>query len=485
MQDTKLPKLEEKFARKADELRWVSPNGRLSAEQELILQAQFDAAYDHLKNDCANIGRYAAISAAVLAKQNPSAVYNAANTALTENFVKHGLRALRIAGLAISGYEIVDTYRTEGPEAALYKLGEIGLITVAIGAGGQITYEIGGVACKNAVRAWDLACKQYPTLRKMSHTIYQGVGAVKNSRVYQQGTALVDKGVTAVTSSGVYQAAANNKVVQGVGKVIEAADEVVDGAVQLGGQVASKGIKYLTGGGVKGVVDGKTAQLGRNLGTGKLEGKEKERVSVRAASNRNEVQDTGTGGGSGFASGSSSASVDVGSSVSSRSVSVGGGFGGKGSTPKPANTSRDINALDLAKPKGVEITLEFKEGMDMRDFSRKTRALQDLAERGKLSKAPNPVKRNKNITAQYRSTIMKSAEKKYKDSDPIKYQRIKEKMRRMDVDHQHDLQVNGLDKSTNLGLLESFTNQDIGRQIRKQIEKVENGTKIEKIIIKE
>ncbi|WP_032113548.1 DUF637 domain-containing protein [Candidatus Paracaedibacter symbiosus] len=290
VQDTKLPELERRFEKKADEWRQVSPDGRLSAAQEVLWRQDFDKAYDRLKEDCANIGRYAAIGAAVLAKQNPSAVYDAANTALTENFVKHGLKALRIAGLTLSGYEIIDAYRTEGPEAALYKLGEIGLITVAIGVGGKITYEIGGIACQNAVRAWDLACKQYPTLWKITQTIYQGVDGVKNSGLYQKGAALIDKGMTVATSTDVYQAVSNNKAIQGVGKVIDAADSVVEGALQLGGHVATKGIKYLTGGGVKEAVGGRTTQLGRNLETGQLEQKGKDRLHASRSSSSSSVE---------------------------------------------------------------------------------------------------------------------------------------------------------------------------------------------------
>jgi filamentous hemagglutinin len=154
------------------------------------------------------------------------------------------------------------------------------------------------------------------------------------------------------------------------------------------------------------------------------------------------------------------------------------------STARLATRARMVEALDLVKPKGVALTLEFKEGMNMRDFNRKAKALQDLAERGKLFKAPNPVQRNPQVTAAYRARIKKQAAKQWKDSDPQKYQKIKEKIANKQADHMQDLQVRGLDHSSNLCLLDANVNQLLGSQLRQQLRKLPDNTPISNIIIK-
>lgn len=135
--------------------------------------------------------------------------------------------------------------------------------------------------------------------------------------------------------------------------------------------------------------------------------------------------------------------------------------------------------------KGVEITLEFKEGMDMRDFSRKARALQDLAERGKLFKAPNPVVRDKYITEKYRYKIKEQAEKQWKKSDLERYQNVKKLIDDSHVDHLHELQVMGQDHASNLCMIQPRVNSSIGAQIRQQIKNLPDGTPISNVIITE
>jgi hypothetical protein len=142
------------------------------------------------------------------------------------------------------------------------------------------------------------------------------------------------------------------------------------------------------------------------------------------------------------------------------------------------------NSLHI-KPKGVEITLEFKEGMDMRDFSRKARALQDLAERGKLFKAPNPVVRDKYITEKYRYKIKEQAEKQWKKSDLERYQNVKKLIDDSHVDHLHELQVMGQDHASNLCMIQPRVNSSIGAQIRQQIKNLPDGTPISNVIITE
>lgn len=134
--------------------------------------------------------------------------------------------------------------------------------------------------------------------------------------------------------------------------------------------------------------------------------------------------------------------------------------------------------------KGVEITLEFKEGMDMRDFSRKARALQDLAERGKLFKAPNPVVRDQYITQKYRINIENQAEKQWGMTQPDRVEAIEKLMIQRQADHMQDLQVKGLDHPSNLWMLQEKTNRDLGIQLRQQIRKLPDHTPIDKVHIK-
>ncbi len=139
-------------------------------------------------------------------------------------------------------------------------------------------------------------------------------------------------------------------------------------------------------------------------------------------------------------------------------------------------------AGEVARPKGITLTLEYKSEMDLRDFDRKVRALQDLAERGKLVKSP--VIRDKKVTDQYRQNLLVRAKKLWKDSEPTRYEKIKNLINDLDVDHIHDLQLFGIDKTSNLGMLNQSVNRSIGSQVYHQLKKVPEGTNITNIIIK-
>ena len=128
------------------------------------------------------------------------------------------------------------------------------------------------------------------------------------------------------------------------------------------------------------------------------------------------------------------------------------------------------------------ITIEYKEGMDVRDFDRKTKALQDLAERGKLVKT-QPV-RDENLTAKYRKNILDAARNKFKESNPTKYEQLKLKIENMDADHLHELQLGGIDHKGMLTMLEKKVNRSIGSQVRHQMKDLPMGAKIDKIDIK-
>ena len=129
--------------------------------------------------------------------------------------------------------------------------------------------------------------------------------------------------------------------------------------------------------------------------------------------------------------------------------------------------------------KGIELTLQYKEGMDLRDFGRKTSALQDLAERGKLKKSD--AVRDKTITKEYRENILKSAERQWGKSEPQRAQRITRILKKLDADHLHELQLGGIDHRSSLWLLDKPVNRSFGAQIQRQLRDVPTGTPITKI----
>ncbi|HEY7327872.1 MAG TPA: hypothetical protein VH592_09545 [Gemmataceae bacterium] len=130
------------------------------------------------------------------------------------------------------------------------------------------------------------------------------------------------------------------------------------------------------------------------------------------------------------------------------------------------------------------ITLEYQPGWNQRDFVRKAKALQDLAERGKLRKAPNPVPRDPTVTANYKDALIRRAYELYGKSNPAKFNSLRDKIRSMHPDHVHDLQLSGLDEASNLALLDADVNVGLGNQIWQQIRDLPQGTVIDKVEIK-
>lgn len=130
----------------------------------------------------------------------------------------------------------------------------------------------------------------------------------------------------------------------------------------------------------------------------------------------------------------------------------------------------------------VTLTIRYKDNLNPRDFERKTKALQDLAERGKLAKAPTPVSKDPYLRRKYRNNIEKRIKKKYANN-PQKKESLLKKLQTMDVDHQNEAQTMGLDDFSNFWLLDSETNQEIGRQLRKEIKDLDDFTRIDEIIV--
>lgn len=129
----------------------------------------------------------------------------------------------------------------------------------------------------------------------------------------------------------------------------------------------------------------------------------------------------------------------------------------------------------------TELNLTYKEGMNPRDFDRKTRALQDLAERGKLAKAETPLDRNFKVTRDYRRDLVARAEKHWGATEPERVKNLERKIKSLDADHLKDLQLSGLDDASNLWLLDKKVNQSLGSQIQHQIKDLKPGDKITKV----
>ncbi|RNB51436.1 hypothetical protein EDM57_22400, partial [Brevibacillus gelatini] len=135
---------------------------------------------------------------------------------------------------------------------------------------------------------------------------------------------------------------------------------------------------------------------------------------------------------------------------------------------------------------GFTVTLEYKEGMNKRDFERKAKYLERLSKEGNLTRAQNPVKRNKYITEKYKKDVKKRIERMYGKKDPEKAKELIKRVDTMNPDHMWDLQLNGPDTRRNLKLLDGYTNQQLGRDVWNQIrdvKKVPVGTPI-KIVVK-
>lgn len=125
------------------------------------------------------------------------------------------------------------------------------------------------------------------------------------------------------------------------------------------------------------------------------------------------------------------------------------------------------------------VRVQYKSFMPRKQFERKMRALVRLSDQGKLFKATNPVQRNSQLTRDYKNQVIQRIHRMYSQRDPAGTRALIDRVRRMDVDHIHDLQLGGPDVRSNLRLLDRATNTDIGlRQIWPQIRGLPDGTPI-------
>jgi hypothetical protein len=162
------------------------------------------------------------------------------------------------------------------------------------------------------------------------------------------------------------------------------------------------------------------------------------------------------------------------SSVADRSADIAG-----------IQTERLSRAEGLAKLKARPDaqTLEISHNTGSREaFDRKLSGLNDIAERGKAFKAD--AVRNKAVVRDYKDALLDRAKQQWKHSDPEKYQSMKMRIKNMDADHMHELQLGGLDHSSMLNMLDQSVNRSFGVQIQKQLAKMPDGTPITNVVEK-
>lgn len=112
-------------------------------------------------------------------------------------------------------------------------------------------------------------------------------------------------------------------------------------------------------------------------------------------------------------------------------------------------------------------------------FYRKVNYLNYLCDRKELFKT-NKQRLFDSNTKKYRTNILNRI---YKVKNENKKQKLINIINNLDIDHIHELQLNGDYKYTNLSLIDKKINRSIGKQINHQIKNLSNGIYINKINI--
>ncbi len=131
---------------------------------------------------------------------------------------------------------------------------------------------------------------------------------------------------------------------------------------------------------------------------------------------------------------------------------------------------------------GTELGLKLKPGGNKQAFDKKFEALQALAEEGKLVKT-TPGVRDQSVITVYRREMNMKIQQQWGERNPEFATRATERFGKyMDVDHIHELQLGGQDIRSNLQMLDQGVNRSFGAQVRHQLGKLPDGTKITKVI---
>ena len=137
----------------------------------------------------------------------------------------------------------------------------------------------------------------------------------------------------------------------------------------------------------------------------------------------------------------------------------------------------DGKVYRMVKPNGKEfyaVTMyrSAKHGSPLQKahFAKKMKAMMQLGKDGKLRKSLTP--RNGNAQANYRAKMQRAIDNM---SDPVKKQKAQNAFDRMEADHIHELQANGLDVQSNLWMLEAGINKSVGPRLARRLDHVPDG----------
>jgi RHS repeat-associated protein len=139
----------------------------------------------------------------------------------------------------------------------------------------------------------------------------------------------------------------------------------------------------------------------------------------------------------------------------------------------------DPLGLSAAYGREATITIRYVPGMSKVEFYRKALRLKLLGDRGLLRRIPEgeaTSRRNRAVADAYRDDIRDRAWMQYRHNRDFARQ-LAARIRRMQVDHVHELQLDGPDDAINMRMLGERTNRGVGiDQIRPQIRPLEPGT---------
>jgi hypothetical protein len=143
-------------------------------------------------------------------------------------------------------------------------------------------------------------------------------------------------------------------------------------------------------------------------------------------------------------------------------------------------TSPMTGAGGARSPPAATVKIWYEKPMPRREFRWKAERLLELSADGRLTKAHNPVARNRNVTRKYRHDLVERIEQVIRPHDPELADRLVRRVTvQMSADHVHELQLGGPDDAENLRMLDRLTNEVIGaRQIQPQIHALPDGTPV-------
>ncbi len=144
-----------------------------------------------------------------------------------------------------------------------------------------------------------------------------------------------------------------------------------------------------------------------------------------------------------------------------------------GSKVSKAGSGQTQSKVKVKALEAEDVVLEFKEPMNRRDYARKVNTLSNSSKSGDLfSSTPHGISDadRRALTRTYRKQAVKRIERIFVDNPQAKSNAL-ERLKRSDIDHMVDLQLGGSNTMGNLRAMDSFTNQDLGRQIARQLPK--------------